>query len=84
MATIETEALVLRTYNFGEADKIVVVLTQSAGVVRGVANGCRKLKSRFGAALEPFTLIKLTWYERRIGNSSRFVRPRLLRRILIF
>ena len=55
MATIETEALVLRTYNFGEADKIVVVLTQSAGVVRGVANGCRKLKSRFGAALEPFT-----------------------------
>jgi len=64
MATIETEALVLRTYNFGEADKIVVVLTQSAGVVRGVANGCRKLKSRFGAALEPFTLIKLTWYEK--------------------
>jgi DNA repair protein RecO (recombination protein O) len=64
MATVETEALVLRTYNFGEADKIVVVLTQSAGVVRGVANGCRKLKSRFGAALEPFTLIKLTWYEK--------------------
>lgn len=64
MATIETEALVLRTYNFGEADKIVVVLTQAAGVVRGVANGCRKLKSRFGAALEPFTLIKLTWYEK--------------------
>lgn len=64
MATIETEALVLRTYNFGEADKIVVVLSQSAGVVRGVANGCRKLKSRFGAGLEPFTLIKLTWYEK--------------------
>jgi len=64
MATVETEALVLRTYNFGEADKIVVALSQSAGVVRGVANGCRKLKSRFGAALEPFTLIKLTWYEK--------------------
>ncbi len=64
MPTIETDALVLRTYNFGEADKIVVVLSQSAGVVRGVANGCRKLKSRFGAALEPFTLIKLTWYEK--------------------
>jgi DNA repair protein RecO (recombination protein O) len=64
MAIIETEALVLRTYNFGEADKIVVVLTQAAGVVRGVAKGCRKLKSRFGAALEPFTLNKLTYYEK--------------------
>ncbi len=64
MATVETEALVLRTYNFGEADKIVVVLSQAAGVVRGVANGCRKLKSRFGAALEPFTLTKFTWYEK--------------------
>ena len=64
MAIIETEALVLRTYNFGEADKIVVVLTQAAGVVRGVAKGCRKLKSRFGASLEPFTFTKLTYYEK--------------------
>src|SRR6266550_4134634 len=64
MAIIETEALVLRTYNFGEADKIVVVLTRAAGVVRGVAKGCRKLRSRFGAALEPFTLTKLTYYEK--------------------
>ncbi|MEP6740993.1 MAG: DNA repair protein RecO [bacterium] len=64
MAIIETEALVLRTYNFGEADKIVVALTHAAGVVRAVAKGCRKLKSRFGAALEPFTLAKLTYYEK--------------------
>ena len=64
MAIIETEALVLRTYNFGEADKIVVALTHAAGVVRGVAKGCRKLKSRFGAALEPFTIAKLTYYEK--------------------
>jgi DNA repair protein RecO (recombination protein O) len=64
MALHETEALVLRTYNFGEADKIVVCLTQAAGVVRGVAKGCRKLRSRFGAALEPFTLIKTTYYQK--------------------
>ena len=62
MALLETEALVLRTYNFGEADKIVVCLTHSAGLVRAVAKGCRKLKSRFGAALEPFTLVKITCY----------------------
>jgi DNA repair protein RecO (recombination protein O) len=64
MAFLETEALILRTYNFGEADKIVVCLTRSEGVVRGVAKGCRKLKSRFGAALEPFTLTKINYFHK--------------------
>ncbi len=64
MAILETEALVLRTYNFGEADKIVVCLTHSSGLIRGVAKGCRKLKSRFGAALEPFTLAQITYYQK--------------------
>ena len=64
MAVFETEALVLRSYNLAEADKIVVCLSRSAGLIRGVAKGCRKLKNRFGAALEPFTLINLTYYEK--------------------
>jgi DNA repair protein RecO (recombination protein O) len=64
MAFFETEALILRTYNLAEADKIVVCLSRSAGLIRGVAKGCRKLKNRFGAALEPFTLIHLTYYEK--------------------
>lgn len=64
MGVFETEALILRTYNFAEADKIVVCLTREAGVVRGVAKGCRKLKSRFGASLEPFTLTKLVYYQK--------------------
>jgi DNA repair protein RecO (recombination protein O) len=64
MAVLETEALVLRTYNFAEADKIVVCLTRTAGVIRGVAKGCRKLKSRFGAALEPFTLANISYYQK--------------------
>ena len=64
MAIVETEALVLRTYDFGEADKIVVCLTHTAGLIRAVAKGCRKLKSRFGAALEPFTLAKITYYQK--------------------
>ena len=64
MAVFETEALILRSYNLAEADKIVVCLSRSAGLIRGVAKGCRKLKNRFGAALEPFTLINLTFYEK--------------------
>jgi DNA repair protein RecO (recombination protein O) len=33
-------------------------------LIRGVAKGCRKLKNRFGAALEPFTFVNLTYYEK--------------------
>ena len=64
MALFETEALILRSYNLAEADKIVVCLSRSAGLIRGVAKGCRKLRNRFGAALEPFTLVNLTYYEK--------------------
>ena len=62
MGLVETEAFVLRTYRLAEADKIVVCLTRDAGVVRGVARGARRLKSRFGASLEPFTLVSLSFY----------------------
>jgi DNA repair protein RecO (recombination protein O) len=64
MGLCETEALVLRTYNLAEADKIVVSLTHASGLVRAVAQGCRRLKNRFGAALEPFTLLNLTYYQK--------------------
>jgi DNA repair protein RecO (recombination protein O) len=64
MGLFDTEAIVLRTFNLAEADKIVVCLTRESGVVRAVARGARKLKSRFGAGLEPFTLINLSYYEK--------------------
>lgn len=64
MGLLETEALVLRTYNLAEADKIVVCLTRRAGLVRAVAKGSRQLKSRFGAALEPFTLLNISCYQK--------------------
>lgn len=64
MGLCETEAIVLRTYKLSEADKIAVCLTRQYGVVRGVARGARRLKSRFGAGLEPFTLVNLTYFEK--------------------
>src|SRR5258708_30030430 len=64
MALVNTDAIVLRTYNLAEADRIAVCLTRSAGLVRAVAKGARRMKSRFGASLEPFTLIRLAFYER--------------------
>ena len=79
MAISETEALVLRTYNLAEADKIVVCLSRAAGLIRGVAKGCRKLKNRFGASLEPFTLINLTYYEKENQELVSFRQTEILR-----
>lgn len=64
MRLVTTDAIVLRTYNLAESDRIVVCLTRSAGLVRGVAKGARRMKSRFGAALEPFTQVRLAYHER--------------------
>lgn len=64
MGLVETEAIVLQTYKLADADKIVLCMTKTAGLVRGVARGARRLKSKFGASLEPFTLIQLTFFEK--------------------
>jgi DNA repair protein RecO (recombination protein O) len=64
MGLRETEAIVLRTHRLGEADKIVVMLTRDAGVVRGTARGARKMKSRYGASLEPFTHVRVSYFEK--------------------
>lgn len=64
MGVSETEAIVLRTYKLAEADKIAVFLSEHSGVMRGVARGARRLKSKFGASLEPYTLISLSYFEK--------------------
>ena len=53
------EAVILRTYKLGEADRIVVILTRAHGQVRAVAKGVRRTTSRFGARLEPFSMVDL-------------------------
>jgi DNA repair protein RecO (recombination protein O) len=79
MAVFDTEALILRSYNLAEADKIVVCLSRSAGLIRGVAKGCRKLKNRFGASLEPFTLVNLTYYEKEHRDLVSFRQAEILK-----
>lgn len=59
------QAVVLRTYKLGEADRIVVLATEGRGKVRAVAKGVRKTKSRFGARLEPTSHVALQLYEGR-------------------
>ncbi|MFL6231303.1 MAG: DNA repair protein RecO [Pyrinomonadaceae bacterium] len=78
MGLVETEALILRNLRLGEADKIVVVLTRREGVVRGVARGALRLKSKFGASLEPFTLIHLTFFEKEARELVTFTQTEIV------
>ena len=59
MGLYREQGVVLRTYRLGESDKIVVLMTQARGKVRGVAKGVRKTKSRFGGRLEPLSHVSL-------------------------
>jgi DNA repair protein RecO (recombination protein O) len=58
------DALVLRSYRYGEADRIVVFLTEDRGKKRGVAKNATRSRRRFGAALEPLTRGRATYVER--------------------
>jgi DNA repair protein RecO (recombination protein O) len=64
MPLYTTEAIILRTYKLGEADRIVVFLTRDRGKRRGVAQGARRMRSRFGGALEPLTRVEVTYFEK--------------------
>jgi len=60
----ETESIVLKSYNLAEADRIVVFFTRSFGVIRGVAKGARRTRSKFGSSLEPFSEISLEYFQK--------------------
>ncbi len=60
----QTEAYVLRTYTLKEADRICVLLTRESGKIRGVAQGARRLRSRFGSSLEPFTEVSISYFQK--------------------
>jgi DNA repair protein RecO (recombination protein O) len=57
--------VVLRTYRLGEADRIVVLLTEHHGKVRAVAKGVRRTASKFGARLEPLSHVALLLWQGR-------------------
>jgi DNA repair protein RecO (recombination protein O) len=60
-----TEAVVLRSIRFGEADRVLHLYTEAHGRVGVVAKGVRKTKSRFGARLEPLSHVELVLHRGR-------------------
>jgi DNA repair protein RecO (recombination protein O) len=65
VATYKEEAIVLRAYDLGEADRIVALLTAKRGLRRAVAKGIKRTGSKFGARLEPFTYLNAILHEGR-------------------
>jgi len=65
------DALVLRTYALGEADRLVVFLTRDRGKKRGVAKKAKKSRRRFGGALEPLTYVRVHYEDRERRDLAR-------------
>jgi DNA repair protein RecO (recombination protein O) len=61
----KTEAVVLRSIRYGEADRILHLFSASRGRIGAIAKGVRKPRSRFGGRLEPFFRLDLVLYEGR-------------------
>ncbi len=62
---LTTEAIVLRSIRYGEADRILHIYTPDHGRVSGIAKGVRRARSRFGARLEPFFHVRAHLHEGR-------------------
>jgi DNA repair protein RecO (recombination protein O) len=62
---LKTEAIVLRSIRYGEADRILHLYTPRHGRVGAIAKGARRARSRFGARLEPFFHVHLVLHEGR-------------------
>src|ERR671936_1171845 len=61
--TYSTDAVVLRSFRLGEADRVLHLYTLERGRVGAVAKGIRKTKSRFGARLEPLSHVALQLHQ---------------------
>ena len=70
MERLRCQALVLSTLDYGDADRIVTLLTDRLGRIAAFAAGARKSKRRFAGVLEPFTLLEVQLVERR-GDTFR-------------
>src|ERR1700730_10120074 len=62
---LKTDAVVLRSMRYGEADRILHLYTSDRGRVSAIARGVRRARSRFGGRLEPFFRLRIELHEGR-------------------
>ncbi len=78
MPARETEAIILKTFPLGEADRLVSFLGLSSGRVRGVAAGARRLKNRYGSTLEVLSHVQIWYVEKETRDLVRIQQAELL------
>ena len=78
MPARETEAIILKTFPLGEADRLVSFLGRASGRVRGVAAGARRIKNRYGSTLEVLSHVQIWYVERETRELVRIQQADLL------
>jgi DNA repair protein RecO (recombination protein O) len=78
MPARETEAIILKTFPLGEADRLVSFLGRSSGRMRGVAAGARRIKNRYGSTLEVLSHVQIWYVERETRDLVRIQQAELL------
>jgi DNA repair protein RecO (recombination protein O) len=74
-----TEGIVLKSSPYGEADLIVTFITRDMGIIKAFAKSPRKIKSRFGSSLEPFTYSKVSLWGREDSPMPRLTQSDIIR-----
>jgi DNA repair protein RecO (recombination protein O) len=78
MPARETEAIILKTFPLGEADRLVSFLGRASGRVRGVAAGARRVKNRYGSTLEILSHVQIWYVEKETRELVRIQQCELL------
>ena len=78
MPARETEAIILKTFPLGEADRLVSFLGRTSGRMRGVAAGARRVKNRYGSTLEILSHVQIWYVERETRELVRIQQCELL------
>ena len=78
MPARETEAIILKTFPLGEADRLVSFFGRTSGRIRGVAGGARRIKNRYGSSLELLSHVQIWYVERETRDLVRIQQCELL------
>ncbi|HEY2461063.1 MAG TPA: DNA repair protein RecO [Candidatus Acidoferrum sp.] len=78
MPARETEAIILKTFPLGEADRLVSFFGRTSGRMRGVAGGARRLKNRYGSTLEILSHVQIWYVEKETRDLVRIEQCELL------
>ena len=78
MTQLSSQAVILKTTDYAEFDRIVTLYTQDFGKIKGIAKGAKRSQKRFGSALEPFTHNEVVFVDKRSHGLVRLERCHII------